>query len=91
MKALFEEKPSTDYATSSGESKDDQEMGSTAMSETGSVLKNSPFLCFPNGIDQNYGRGVSKCLRTWTVLTRNSISLTLLTISFLIMCIRLLW
>ena len=63
MKALFEEKPCPDvvsnYTSSSSQSKDDQEMGSsTAMSKGGDVLSSSWFLCFQRGIDSNFGRGV---------------------------------
>uniref|UniRef100_A0A2N9HNN8 Aquaporin n=1 Tax=Fagus sylvatica TaxID=28930 RepID=A0A2N9HNN8_FAGSY len=63
MKSLFEDQPpphTSNHASTSGcgQSKDDQEMGSNAMSKSGSVLKNSAFSCFLQGMDLNLGRMV---------------------------------
>ena len=63
MKSLFEDQPpphTSNHASTSGcgQSKDDQEMGSNAMSKSGSVLKNSAFSCFLQGVDLNLGRMV---------------------------------
>ncbi|RXH70503.1 hypothetical protein DVH24_013249, partial [Malus domestica] len=44
--------------STSGHSKDDQEMGSNAMSNGGNVLRNSMFLCFPLQINPNLVRAV---------------------------------
>lgn len=66
MKSLFEEQPhhpdhTIDHAPTSGQCKDDQEMGVNAMSKS-DVLKNSPFSCFPQGMDLNLGRVVTDLL-----------------------------
>lgn len=62
MKLCFEKQPSPDIsnsASTSGQSRDDQETGSNAMSINGDApSKNSVFLCFPPDMDLNPARMV---------------------------------
>ncbi|XP_060960030.1 probable aquaporin NIP7-1 [Cannabis sativa] len=64
MKGLFEEQeqPSPDlsnYASTSGECKDDQEMGTNHHAMSKSVVLNSPtFSCLSRGMDANFARAV---------------------------------
>ncbi|KAK4587136.1 hypothetical protein RGQ29_024033 [Quercus rubra] len=59
MKGLLEEQlphHTSNNASTCDQSKDDQEMGSSAMSKSGNVFSNSGFSCFPRGMDLNLGR-----------------------------------
>ncbi|XP_040996037.1 probable aquaporin NIP7-1 isoform X1 [Juglans microcarpa x Juglans regia] len=61
MKSVFEERPPphiSNHASTSGQPKDDQEMGYNAMPKGGGVSNKSAFSCFPQGIDLNLGRVV---------------------------------
>ncbi|KAL6293350.1 hypothetical protein ACE6H2_001492 [Prunus campanulata] len=65
MKALSKDEisvpsPQTSNCTSTSDhsNKDDQEMGSNAMSDEGKVSNNSPFFCFPFQMDLNLVRAV---------------------------------
>ena len=61
MKGLLEEQlphHNSNNASTCDQSKDDQEMGSSAMSKSGNVFSNSGFSCFPRGMDLNLGRVV---------------------------------
>jgi hypothetical protein len=67
MKSLFEEaksspQTSNSASTSCHSKEDDQEMGSNALSNSADhqVLNNSPFFCFPLGMNLNLVRAVRK-------------------------------
>lgn len=68
MKGLFEEQQSPDnsnYASTSGESKDDQEMGTNSMSKSVGGLKTSSFSFLSKEMDANFARAVRRLIKAF--------------------------